>query len=152
MPVDPIVITDAGELSPSDPSLSEPVVASDGDPYEDYPEDNADGGGAQDASAVLEAARVLRALGNARWKDGAAADALAKWQKALRYLDVHHETPSELADEFIAIRIPLLLNSALAALKAPGGIPGARIVLDVTSAALELPKLGDSDRGMYCIG
>lgn len=97
---------------------------------------------------MLEAARTLRALGNARWKDGAAADALAKWQKALRYLDVHHDAPEELADEFVALRTPLLLNSALAALKAPGGIDGARVALEATNAALGLPKLGDSDRGM----
>ncbi|KAH9996234.1 cyclophilin-like domain-containing protein [Russula vinacea] len=114
VPADPIIITDAGELSPSDSTLSEPVVASDGDPYEDYPEDNAEG--TLDANAALEAARALRALGNARWKDGAAADALAKWQKALRYLD------------------------------APGGVQGAQIALDATNAALGLPKLGDSDR------
>ena len=145
VPVDPIIITDAGELSPSDPSLSETVVASDGDPYEDYPEDN---NSEQDPSAVLEAARTLRALGNARWKDSAAPEALAKWQKALRYLDVHAEPPAELAVEFAALRAPLLLNSALAALKAPGGIPGARIALDSTNAALGLPKLGDADRGM----
>ena len=146
MPVDPIIITDAGELSPSDPSLSEPAVASSGgDPYEDYPEDNdAD----QDAGAVLEAARALRALGNARWKDGAADEALAKWQKALRYLDVHPDPPAELADEFGALRAPLLLNSALAALKAPGS---ARIALDATNAALGLPNLGDADRGMYFV-
>lgn len=147
VPADPIIITDAGELSPSDATLSEPVVASDGDPYEDYPEDNAEG--TLDANAALEAARALRALGNARWKDGAAADALAKWQKALRYLDVHADSPSELADECIALRTPLQLNSALAALKAPGGVQGAQIALDATNAALGLPKLGDSDRGMY---
>jgi hypothetical protein len=149
VPVDPITITDAGELSPSDPSLSAPAVvaSSDGDPYEDYPEDNEDG--TPEPSAVLEAARTLRALANARWKDGAAADALTKWQKALRYLDVHHDAPEELADEFVALRTPLLLNSALAALKAPGGVAGARVALDATNAALELPKLGDSDRGMY---
>src|SRR6267154_4319705 len=91
VPVDPIVIADAGELSPSDPSLTEPVVASDGDPYEDHPED--DSRDTQDLKVVLEAATTLRTLGNARWKESAAADALAKWQKALRYLDVHHDAP-----------------------------------------------------------
>ena len=94
---------------------------------------------------------MLREFGTVRWKDGLAADALDKWQKALRYLDVHpvlpDGAPPELADEFTALRTPLLLNSALAALKSPGGIPGARIVLSATSAALELPKLSDADRG-----
>ena len=93
---------------------------------------------------------MLRELGSARWKAGAAADALAKWQKALRYLDVHPnlpDDPPELADEFAALRVPLLLNSALAAFKAPGGTAGARTALDVTNIALGLPKLSDSDRG-----
>jgi len=144
LPVDPIVIADAGELSPSDPSLTEPVVASDGDPYEDHPED--DSRDTQDPKVALEAASTLRTLGNARWKESAAADALAKWQKALRYLDVHHDAPEELADEFLALRTPLLLNSALAALKAPGGPAGARIAIDATNSALELPKLSDADR------
>jgi peptidyl-prolyl isomerase D len=141
------VITDAGELSPSDPSLTEPVVAPDGDPYEDHPED--DSRDTQDPKVALEAGSTLRTLGNARWKESAAADALAKWQKALRYLDVHHEAPEDLADEFLALRTPLLLNSALAALKAPGGPAGARIAINATNSALELPKLSDADRGMY---
>jgi peptidyl-prolyl isomerase D len=149
VPVDPIVINDSGELSPEDPSLTETVVAFDGDPYEDYPDD--DSRDTQDPAVALEAARVLRELGTARWKNGSAADALDKWQKALRYLDVHpvlpDDAPSELTDEFNALRTPLLLNSALAAFKSPGGEKGARIALNTTSTALELPKLGDADRG-----
>ncbi|KAI0280360.1 peptidyl-prolyl cis-trans isomerase [Russula aff. rugulosa BPL654] len=144
VPVDPIVIADAGELSPDDPSITEPVVASDGDPYEDYPED--DLRDTQDPKVAFEAASILRTLGNARWKESAAADALAKWQKALRYLDVHHDAPEGLADEFIALRTPLLLNSALAAFKAPGGPEGAQITINATNSALELPKLSDADR------
>ncbi|KAI0305101.1 cyclophilin-like domain-containing protein [Multifurca ochricompacta] len=148
VPTSPIVITDSGELSPSDPSLSEPAFTSEGDPYEDYPED--DERDTQNPAAALEAARVLRELGTARWKEGAAAEALAKWQKALRYLDIHpvssNDLPPELADEFAAHRTPLLLNSALAAFKAPGGTAGARIALEATNTTLGLPKLSDSDR------
>jgi peptidyl-prolyl isomerase D len=147
VPVDPIVIADAGELLPDDPSITEPVVASDGDPYEDYPED--DLRDTQDPKVALEAATTLRTLGNARWKESAVADALAKWQKALRYLDVHHDAPEDLADELIALRTPLLLNSALAALKVPGGSEGALIAINATNSALELPKLSDADRGMF---
>jgi peptidyl-prolyl isomerase D len=143
------VITDSGELSPSDPSLTESVVASDGDPYEDYPDD--DPHDTQDPAVALEAARVLRELGTARWKEGLAADALDKWQKARRYLDVHpvlpDDAPPELTDEFNALRTPLLLNSALAAFKSPGGTEGAHIALNATSTALELPKLSNADRG-----
>jgi len=62
---------------------------------------------------------------------------------------VHHDAPENLADEFIALRTPLLLNSALAALKAPGGVAGAHIAISATSSAQEFPKLSNSDRGMY---
>src|SRR6266403_607633 len=89
VPVDPIV--DVGELSPDDP-------------YKDYPED--DFCNTQDLKVALEAATTLRTLGNARWKEGAVADALAKWQKALCYLDLHHDAPEDFADEFIVHRSP----------------------------------------------
>ncbi|KAF8273651.1 peptidyl-prolyl cis-trans isomerase Cpr7 [Lactarius quietus] len=149
VPTESVIITDCGELSPTDPSLSESAAPVDGDPYEDYPEDE-DTHDTQNPAVALEAARVLRELGATRWKEGAAADALAKWQKALRYLDVHTVQhagpPAEFADEFAALRAPLLLNSALAALKAPGGTAGARTALEVTNNALKLPKLSDSDR------
>lgn len=149
IPTEPVTITDSGELSPTDPSLSETAVPVDGDPYEDYPEDD-DTHDTQNPAVALEAARVLRELGAKRWKDGATADALAKWEKALRYLDVHAVlqagAPAEFADEFAALRVPLLLNSALAALKAPGGTAGARTALKATNDALNLPKLSDSDR------
>jgi hypothetical protein len=80
--------------------------------------------------------------------------ALAKWQKALRYLDVHPVLPDdaspELAEEFNTLRTPLLLNSALAAFKEPVGTAGARIAFSATSTVLGLLKLSDSDCGMYC--
>jgi peptidyl-prolyl isomerase D len=127
-------------------------VASDGDPYEDYPED--DTRDTQNPAVALEAARMLRELGTARWKEGTAADALAKWQKALRYLDVHpvllDEASPELVEEFNTLRTPLLLNLALAAFKEPVGTAGACIAFSATSTMLGLLKLSDSDHGMYC--
>jgi peptidyl-prolyl isomerase D len=97
---------------------------------------------------------VLRELGATHWKAGAAADAHAKWQKALRYLDVHAVmragAPAEFADDFAALRAPLLLNSALAALKVPGGTAGAHSALEATNSVLRLPNLSDSDRGTCC--
>ena len=153
VPTESITITDCGELEPTDPSLSESAVPADGDPYEDYPEDD-DAHDTQNPAVALEAARVLRELGATRWKAGAAEDAYAKWQKALRYLDVHAVmragAPAEFADEFAALRVPLMLNSALAALKAPGGTAGALTALEVTKSALRLPNLSDSDRGTCC--
>ncbi|KAH9979548.1 hypothetical protein BGW80DRAFT_1557182 [Lactifluus volemus] len=82
------------------------------------------------ATAIaFEAARMLHELGTACWKEGTAADALAKWQKALRYLDVH----------------PVLLDDASPELE-PVGTAGARIAFSATSTVLGLLKLSDSDR------
>ncbi|KAI0273136.1 hypothetical protein BGY98DRAFT_936388 [Russula aff. rugulosa BPL654] len=107
IPINPIIIVDAGELSPNDPFLTQPVVASDGDSYEDYPED--DLYDTQDPKVVSEVASTLCKLGNTCWKENVAANTLTKWQKVLRYLDVHHDTLEDLADEFIALHTPLLL-------------------------------------------
>ncbi|KAI0061130.1 hypothetical protein BV25DRAFT_1826989 [Artomyces pyxidatus] len=143
-PTKPITITDCGVLAPDDPSLNEAAAASDGDVYEDYPDD--DEHDVQHPPTALEAARTLRELGNARWKAGDAPAALAKWQKALRYLDVHpvlpDDAPPELQDSFDALRAPLLLNSALAALRTPGNAPEA---LSLTQRVLVM-QLNDADR------
>ena len=149
MPTTPITITDCGVLPPDDPSLTPSGAAPDGDRYEDYPDD--DDSDVQDPAVALRIARELREVGNALWKAGDAAPALAKWQKALRYLDVHPvlpaDAPEEVREGHAALRAPLLLNSALAALKAPGA-PGqnAQTALRATERALEL-SLSDADRG-----
>ncbi|KAH9960535.1 hypothetical protein BGW80DRAFT_1562255 [Lactifluus volemus] len=129
VPTEPIIIADRGELSPSDSSLSEQQpVASDGDPRR--------------VRGCAHAARAWH-----RTLEG--GHALAKWQKALRYLDVHPVLPDdaspELAEEFNTLRTPLLLNSALAAFKEPVGTAGARIAFSATSTVLGLLKLSDSD-------
>ncbi len=65
VPVDFIVIVDAVVLSPHNPSITvtEPVLTSNGVPYEDYPND--DLRRTQDPTVVLEAASTVRALGSA---------------------------------------------------------------------------------------
>ncbi|ETW77521.1 hypothetical protein HETIRDRAFT_239579, partial [Heterobasidion irregulare TC 32-1] len=148
VPTTPITITDCGVLPPDDPSLTPSGAAPDGDRYEDYPDD--DDSDVQDPAVALRIARELREVGNALWKAGDAARALAKWQKALRYLDVHpvlpEDAPEEVREGHAALRAPLLLNSALAALKAPGA-PGenAQTALRATERALAL-SLSDADR------
>ena len=56
----------------------------------------------QDPKVALEAASSLRMLGNACWKESAAADALAKWQKALRYLNVQPKMRRRTSSSFPA--------------------------------------------------
>jgi peptidyl-prolyl isomerase D len=96
---------------------------------------------------ALEIATKLRAIGADAWKVGDAPRALKKWRKAMHYLDVHPVFP-EGTDEntksaFADIWRPLLLNSALAALKA-----------DEPSRALEYTdrvlrqSISDADKGI----
>ena len=82
MPVEPCVIADCSQLSPEDPSLSQPAAV-DGDVYEDYPEDK-DPVEGQDVSqhppVALQIAREVREVGNRLFKEGKFEDALHKYQ------------------------------------------------------------------------
>ncbi|KAI8988999.1 peptidyl-prolyl cis-trans isomerase Cpr7 [Trametes punicea] len=151
VPVEPCIIADCGQLSPDDPSLVEPSAA-DGDVYEDYPEDQdpIDGKDIGDSpEAALKIAREVREVGNKLFKDGKYDEALRKYQKAIRYLDFHldlpEDKPPELKDSFEALLAPLLLNSALAAIRA-GGSANARLALRVTDRAIASLELNDADK------
>lgn len=73
--------------------------------------------------------------------------------EAIRYLDCHiqlpEDSPPELKDSFQALLAPLLLNSALAAIRA-GGAPNARLALRVTDRAIATLALNDADKGSCC--
>jgi len=97
--------------------FSETVVASDGDPYEDYPEDDSRRPRKTQPWALEAARRALRELGTARWKDGTnrrctrqVAEGLALPSMSTRFLP--DDAAPGLEDEFNALRTPLLLNSA----------------------------------------
>lgn len=120
VPIQPVVIEDCGLLSADDPSLAEETTAgADGDVYEDYPED--EDRDTNDASKVFEMAKSIREVGNKLFKEGKLDLALAKYQKATRYLDLHwplpEEGPEELRASYVELFRPCLLNSALAAIK-----------------------------------
>ena len=70
--------------------------------------------------------------------------------EAIRYIDFHVDLPEgappEMRDSFDALLAPLLLNSALAALRA-GGPANARLALRVTDRALANLELNDTDKG-----
>lgn len=148
-PKSPVVITDCGILSRDDPSL-QPEPSADGDNYEDYPQDdNRDL--EKDPALCLQIAKEVRELGNKLFKEGKAADALAKYEKSIRYLDLHpvmpDGTPQSMKDDFDALLVPLCLNSALAALKiTPGTHDNGETAIAHASRALRLLKLSDADK------
>ncbi|KAJ3193254.1 hypothetical protein HK101_005153 [Irineochytrium annulatum] len=118
-PVLPCVIADCGELLPGE---SDGVVArSDGDAYEDFPEDQ---GKDLKPDELLRIASELKALGNDLFKKGDHAAAAAKYVKAVRYLQEIHPSPEDIAEltaeqkkMFFATKIPATLNTAMCYLK-----------------------------------
>ncbi|PSS08878.1 hypothetical protein PHLCEN_2v3445 [Hermanssonia centrifuga] len=151
VPTEPCRIADCGELDPSDPSL-ELTAAADGDPYEDYPDDQdplSDGSVEEKPEVALRIAREVREVGNKLFKEGKVDRALEKYRKAIRYLDTHpvlpDDAPPELRDSYDALLAPLLLNSALAAVRL-GGSENAQIAIANASRALDKLELNDADK------
>ncbi|KAF5313513.1 hypothetical protein D9611_008508 [Ephemerocybe angulata] len=150
VPVEPVEITNCGELQPDDPCLTEStVVAEDGDPYEEYPED--EDRDVSDPLVTLEIAKAIREVGNRLFKEGKIDIAFQKYQKSLRYLDNLWPLPE---DTFETIRqgyeelfVPLLLNSALAALRiTPKSAANATVAVTNTTRAINQFTLKDSEK------
>ncbi|KAF8351984.1 40 kDa cyclophilin [Amanita rubescens] len=144
VPVQPVVIADCGVLSPDDPSLSQ--KQSDGDVYEDYPDDEDRELG--NPETVLQIAKVIREVGNVLFKKGDFNGALQKYKKSVRYLDMHQNlpenTPSGVREGYSALLAPLLLNSALAAIRIQP--PNAVSAIGDTTRALESLELNTADQ------
>jgi peptidyl-prolyl isomerase D len=149
VPTTPITISDCGLLSLDDPSLQTEAAAQSGDPYEDYPVD--EDKDTENPEIALQIAQVVREIGNTLFKNGQAEEALQKYQKSLRYLDVHPVLPEgssqELQDKFNALLAPLLLNSALAAIRAqPPSTANSLIAISSATRALDKLTLSNADK------
>lgn len=146
VPTSPIVIANCGVLSPDDPSLSE---TNDGDPFEDYPED--EDRDTDQPEIALEIAQAVREVGNKLFKEGKMEAALEKYQKSLRYLDIHPVLPDgsseTLQNSYNALLAPLLLNSALAAVRVePQSSSKANVAIANTTRALDKLELNSADK------
>jgi peptidyl-prolyl isomerase D len=143
-PIEPVVIQACGQLAADDPFLTAPP-SSDGDVYEDFPDDE-DRDVQNEPSIALEIATKVREIGNKLFKEGNVKGALGKWQKSLRYLDVHPILPDgssqELITSYNALRAPLLLNIALAATKTNQG----NLAVRSASRALNIEGLSTADQ------
>ncbi|KAJ6588114.1 peptidyl-prolyl cis-trans isomerase [Mycena capillaripes] len=147
VPNAPVVIADCGVLAPDDPCLTE-VTATDGDGHEDFPED--DDADVQDPAVALRIATELRELATKLYKEGKTELALQKYQKSIRYLDVHTLLPednAELQASYEALLAPLLLNSALVAVRLqPPSAVNASIAVQAASRAFSTLKLSPADK------
>ncbi|KAF8581127.1 hypothetical protein K439DRAFT_1662453 [Ramaria rubella] len=147
VPNDAVVVTKSGVLDAADPFLTTSIAPANGDKYEDYPED--DDADVQNPDIALSIAKEIRELGNKLFKEGNARDALAKYQKSIRYLDVHpvlpEDSPASLQESYKALLAPLLLNTALAALKVPSST-NYMLAVSSTTRALDRLQLSDADK------
>ena len=140
------------------------------DPYEDYPID--EDRETEKPEVALKIAKDVREYGNKLFKEGKTEEALQKYQSGLslqslstslnlihypisesiRYLDLHpvlpENSPPELQDGFNALLAPLLLNSALAAIRAqPQSSSNAVIAIANATRALDKLQLSKADKG-----
>lgn len=102
-PEDRVVISAAGVLSPEEVADEDAKrqraadAASSGgeDVYEDYPADEEKVNVEEKPEEGVKIATTLKDVGTKEFKAGNFVQALAKYQKALRYLDVHPELPPD---------------------------------------------------------
>ena len=115
VPVKEVKIMDCGELSGAEyEKAAEKAVDSTGDPYEDYPEDQ---GEEIPGTDILKIATALKDIGTKAFKSGDNRLALAKYQKASRYLNEYPEPnegdPATLGADLKSLKFALYNNAAL---------------------------------------
>ncbi|KAH8827149.1 40 kDa cyclophilin [Flagelloscypha sp. PMI_526] len=139
VPIEAVHIADCGVLQPDDPFLT--AQPTDGDGYEDFPED--DDHDVNNPEVALEIAQKIREYGNKLFKEGDFSGAAIKYQKSIRYLDVHPvmpvDSPDDLQGKFNALLTPLLLNLALSATKSKPHDSSLAISSTTRALKLDLP-------------
>ncbi|EOO03516.1 putative 40 kda peptidyl-prolyl cis-trans isomerase protein [Phaeoacremonium minimum UCRPA7] len=145
-PVQDATIIGCGELSPDQFAAEDAIKQPDalGDPYEDFPEDEATNGELT-AQRVLKVATECKEFGNKAFKGGDFQLALDKYQKGLRYLNEDPDLEKEPADtktKMNALRFTLNSNSALMNIKLQAWDEAAR----AASSALEVAGITDAEK------
>ncbi|RKO92499.1 putative peptidylprolyl isomerase D, partial [Blyttiomyces helicus] len=146
-PKSDIMIASCGELLPNEDDGIPPPT--DGDLYEDYPEDM--GTGEQAPAELLRIAGAVKTLGNDLFKRGEYGPAIEKYAKAVRYLNALHPSPEdvegiEAADKktLFGIKTSSLLNTAMCELKLTkwrDAILTTDTVLDLSKTLAAFPDL-----------
>ncbi|GAA6063124.1 hypothetical protein JCM10212_002327 [Sporobolomyces blumeae] len=137
-PTEVILIKDCGQLADGETGIIEDEFA---DGYEEYPSD--DEHEVDNAEVTFKIANEVKEKGTDLFKKGNFEQAQKKYTKALRYLDRHRflEPPNPaLSQKIVTLRLSLLLNSSLCALKASSPLRGAdaRVAISQATRALSL--------------
>ncbi|BGO90578.1 hypothetical protein NBRC10512_005298 [Rhodotorula toruloides] len=152
-PTEEILIADCGELAEGEDGVMADEFA---DGHEEYPSD--DESDINDPKTALKVAMEIKERGTDLFKKGNFEQAQKKYIKALRYLDRHLDLQArdlELEGQFATLRLSILLNSSLTALKVPGttsaqlGVKQATRALSLDADPEEHPmhkKLTDAEK------
>jgi peptidyl-prolyl isomerase D len=142
-PTKEVTITSCGELTGLEAeAASQKTPDSTGDPYEDFPEDQAT---TPSVSEIVKIATDLKGYGNKAFKENNLSLGLDKYQKGLRYLNEDlslDNEPAETKKVLDALRFTLNSNSALLANKLKDFNEGLRCA----SNALDVPDISDADK------
>ncbi|GAA5858858.1 hypothetical protein JCM5353_003144, partial [Sporobolomyces roseus] len=137
-PAEEILIADCGQLAEGDSGIVADEFA---DGHEDYPSD--DESDVNNAEVVYGIANSVKEKGTELFKKGNFEQAQKKYVKALRYLDRHRfiDPPNpSLSAQYVTLRLSLLLNSSLCALKSSSPLKSAdaRTAIQQSTRALSL--------------
>lgn len=120
----PVKIAECGQL-PDDFNLEayiKETTPQDGDNYPDYTEDFPESD--RQPEKLIEIATSLKAIGNNYFKSANFESAIAKYEKAVRYLNELHPSPEDIAEisddlkqSYFATKISCYLNEAMCHLK-----------------------------------
>jgi peptidyl-prolyl isomerase D len=111
-----IVITDCGELDPSESLQTATADDGTGDIYEDYPDDEESIKKNESPEEALKVCQHLKQIATEQFKKGKKQLAEKKYSKALRYtneLIPNEEQHKAEYDEFMKLKLVLYLNKAL---------------------------------------
>ncbi|GAA5871310.1 hypothetical protein JCM1840_004409 [Sporobolomyces johnsonii] len=137
-PKEEILIADCGQLAEGETGI---VLDEFADGHEEYPSD--DEADVNNAEVAYKIANEIKERGTELFKKGNYEQAQKKYIKALRYLDRHRflDPPNPtLSAQYATLRLSLLLNSSLAALKSSSPLSSAhgQLAIKQSTKALEL--------------
>jgi len=142
-PTKDVVITKCGQLTGDEAeSADQKAPDSTGDPYEDFPEDQAS---PPSAKEIVKIAADLKEFGNKAFKGNDLHLGLDKYQKGIRYLNEDPSLdgePPETKKELDQLRFTLNSNSALLAIK----LKSYEDALRYATAALDVANITDKDK------
>ena len=149
LPEQSCVIADCGEI-PEGEDIDEfmkKAPDSTGDTYEDFPVDQLEKGQEWKGTEIVGIVEELKGMGGKAFKEGQLPLALAKYQKALRYLQEYPTTiegdPADLGSQLSKLKIALYNNSSLLQYK----LKQYKASSESAEKAIDVEGITDAEKG-----